>query len=232
VADQEEPRGPVALHARLSPDRTGRVWWRYSWLLLTALAAITLVFFSLFQIGLNPSPHVSFRQQNVWQSTETLVVVGSGFPASPSRVPGPSPPSSNLRLTSLTSLYAQLATSPPLRALVLKNGPLHGRYDVAATQTDTGTPPPLLRIEGQAASPAQATRIAARVSRTLRGYINQQQTIAHIPQIQRIQLVSITAPRKPARIQSHWRKGPLIALGIVMTALLLGAVMKFRDEHP
>jgi hypothetical protein len=230
VADQEEPRGPVALHARLSPDRAGRDWWRYSWLLLTALAAITLAFFSLFQIGLNPSPQVSFRQQNVWQSAETLVVVQSGFPTS--RLPGPSPPSSNLRLTSLTSLYARLATSPPLRAFVLKNGPLHGRYHVAATQTDTGTPLPLLRIEGQAASPAQATRIAARVSRAFRTYIKQQQTMAHIPQIQRILLVSINAPRKPTLIQGHWREDPLIALSFVMGLLLLAAIIKFREEHP
>jgi hypothetical protein len=56
LCPDQEPCGFVAIHARRSPRHADRFWWRYSWLLLTALAAVTLGFFSLFRIGLTRHP--------------------------------------------------------------------------------------------------------------------------------------------------------------------------------
>jgi hypothetical protein len=222
VSDQE-PRGPVAIHARLSPHRAGRgVWWRYSWLLLTALAALTLTFFSLFRIGLSPSPHVSFRQQTVWQSGETLLIKR----AVPTQFRGSMPV-----MVSLSEFYSRIAESSAVRALVLKGGPLHGRYNVAPVQSGFGSPTSFFRIEGQASSPGGAARIAARVSAALRAYSEQRQAEANIPQAQRVQLGVVAAQRKPTLIQGHWRKGPLIALSVVMGLLLLAASIKFAEER-
>lgn len=201
-------------------------------MLLIALVAVTLAFFSLFRIGFSPAPQITFRQQATWESTETVLVRDSSprFWSGPGPGPGPAPISGPPPI-SLASVFGQLAYSAPLRRLLLKGGPLHGRYEVAATSTPTGALLPLLRIEGQAASPAQAAEIAARVSQTLRLYITQQQTNAMIPPIQRVRLETINAPRKPILIQGHWRKSPLIALSVVMGLLLLAAVVKFAEER-
>jgi hypothetical protein len=190
-------------------------------LLLTALVALTLTFFSLFRIGLYPSPHVSFRQQTVWQSNETLVMT--------QHAPPPTFPMPQLFL--LSDYYSRLAESPPIRALVLRGGPLHGRYNVAPVQNRFGRPTEFFRIDGQAGSPGQAARIAVRVSAALRAYIKQLQAEANVPQAQRVQLGVVAAKRKPTLIQGHWRQGPLIALSVVMGLLLLAGSIKFAEER-
>jgi hypothetical protein len=192
-------------------------------LLLVAFAALTLTFFSLFGIGLYPGLHVSFRQQAVWQSGETLRIT-QPVPE-PTIGPGPIP-----RMPSLADYYSRLAESPAIRAL-LKGGPLSGRYEVAPLENTGGPPLPFLRIDGKAGSPAQASRIAARVSRALRAYIARAQATARISPMQRVRLEPVEAPQQPRLIQSHWRKGPLVALSIVMAALLLAAGVKFADER-
>lgn len=116
-------------------------------------------------------------------------------------------------------------------ALLLKTGPLDGRYEVTPLESALGAPSPFFRIDGKAGSPAQASRIAARVSRALRAYIAQAQAAARISPMQRVRLELVKAPQQPHLTQSHWRKGPLVALSIVMAALLLAAGVRFAEER-
>jgi hypothetical protein len=139
--------------------------------------------------------------------------------------PGPVP------FISLANVYASLANSPRFRALLRRSGPLHGRYAAAGVQSRVGAPLPLLGINGQAPSPEQAARIVTRVSQTLRAYIKQAQTSAGIPPIQRVQVKVLSAPQNPILIQSHWQKGPLIALNIVLGLLLFASLVKFAEER-
>lgn len=89
----------------------------------------------------------------------------------------------------------------------------------------------MLGIDGQAGSPAEATRIAARVSGTSIAYMQQMQTKARIRQGQRVQLALLPASKKPALIHGHWRESPLVALSLVMGLLLLAASIKFAEER-
>lgn len=192
-------------------------------MLLPAFAALTLTFFSLFRIGLYPGLHVSFRQQTAWRSGETLRITQ---PVRAPMSPGPDWP-----MRSLADLYSRLAQSAPFHALLLKTGPLDGRYEVTPIESAVGAPSPFFRIDGKAGSPAQASRIAARVSRALRAYIAQAQAAARISPMQRVRLELVKAPQQPHLTQSHWRKGPLVALSIVMAALLLAAAVRFAEER-
>jgi hypothetical protein len=131
----------------------------------------------------------------------------------------------------LANVYASLANSPRFCGTSPKKRATAWPLAAAGVQSRVGAPLPLLGINGQAPSPEQAARIVTRVSQTLRAYIKQAQTSAGIPPIQRVQVKVLSAPQNPILIQSHWQKGPLIALSIVLGLLLFASLVKFAEER-
>jgi hypothetical protein len=193
-------------------------------LLVVALAAVTLTFFSLFRVELAPIPHISLRHHAVWQSTETLRVTLP--PQRPEYV------GNQLGIRALGDLYAELANRGAVRALVLASGPLNGGYEAIGVDQTPHASLPLLSIQGRAPSSARATQIAARVSRAFRAYVEQQQAAARIPRAARVQLNIVSAPEKATLVQGRWPRSPLVVLSVVIALVLLAAFSKFREEHP
>ena len=140
-----EPSGHGA-HTLRAPHAP-RPWLRFHWLLLTGLIAVVLAFFSMFRLGFNGGPLLSFRHQVTYQATSTLLITQ----------PGPSPPmprttrvglSDPNRFSALAMLYAELANSDAIRTRIRAGGPLKGTYLVTAAQSSDDEMLPYLAITG------------------------------------------------------------------------------------
>jgi hypothetical protein len=207
--------------------RPVRPWLRYRYLVLTAFAAVALTFFALFRIDLGHGALISFRHDQTWRSVETLLVTAP-----------PQPPRSrsleDSRASALAKLFAQLANSDAVRKLAARDGPLKGRYEAwasaGANDTSSRRRSPFLSIRALASSPGHATHTAARVSRSLRAYLERAEGTARIPLSERVRLYVFSPSGRATLVQERKLVGPLVALGVVMALLALAAVNRFRTE--
>jgi hypothetical protein len=206
--------------------RPVRPWLRYRYLVLTAFAAVALTFFALFRIDLGHGSLISFRHDQTWRSVETLLVTA------------PQPPKSrsleDSSASALAKLFAQLANSDAVRAFASRDAPLKGRYEAwasaGASDTSSGRGGPFLSIRALASSPGHAAHTAARVSRSLRAYLEREESTARIPRSERARLYVVSASRRATLVQERKLVRPLVALGVVLALLGLAAVNRFRTE--
>jgi hypothetical protein len=195
---------------------------------LTAFAALALTFFALFRIDLGHGSGslISLRHDQTWRSVETLLVTT------------PQPPKSrsleDSRASALAKLFAQLASSDAVRKLAARDGPLKGRYDAwtsaGANDTSSRRGGPFLSIRALASSPGHAAHTAARVSRSLRAYLERAEGTPRIPRSERVRLYVVSPAGRATLVQERKLVGPLVALGVVLALLALAAVNRFRTE--
>lgn len=206
--------------------RPVRPWLRYRYLVLTAFAAVALTFFALFRIDLGHGSLISFRHDQTWRSVETLRVTA----AQPSR----SRSLEDSTASALAKLFAQLANSDAVRALAARDAPLKGHYEAwasaGANDTSSRRGGPFLSIRALASSPGHAAHTAARVSRSLRAYLERAEGTARIPRSERVRLDVVSASRRATLVQERKLVRPLVALGVVLALLALAAVSRFRTE--
>jgi hypothetical protein len=215
----DEPRAYALTDARGQLERL-----RARWLVLAAIVAITLGFFSIFTVRLSPLS-IAFRHHTHWESTTTLLIAQPGLPEI-----GPGPTWPVMREVSLSQIYARLADSPAIGALARRHGPLNGTYRAVPTEfaPPHGTPVPLLRIEATSRTATQAANIARRVTDALRTYITQQQTAAGIPNVERFALLTAKRPGPATRVGDRHLRAPLITVAAILTLLAAAAFSNIR----
>jgi hypothetical protein len=190
------------------------------WIALAAVVGLVLMFFVVFRVSLGSGPLVSFRQQEKYRATETILVtyrVSSVPHGPPEAVP---------------SLIAQLANSEPVRAMVRKAGPLRGSYQAEQVVDLTNAQRlPFIQIGGTATSPRQARTIARRASAALIAYYTREQLTASTPQSQQLVLRVVSVPKQAVLVQGRNLTLPIVAFGLLMLLLALAAVSESLDRR-
>lgn len=219
----------------------GRVLWRFRLLMVIGLLlASSLALLSIARVNVHGNPYVSYRTSELWTSRATLLVTQKQFPEGRSVFQQTIPPSSTKtqtfapqfadpnRFTELTNLYAQLATSDPVRQLMIKRwGRPNGIIQAAPAATANGSATlPLLTIAAIAPSPSGAVRLADRAKQAFVDYLEANQASSKIPSEQRVLLEVINQPQKAKLLKGHSKTLPVVVFltiffGVFGLALVL-----------
>lgn len=210
----------------------GRVLWRHKLIvaaglvLATALAALA-VFTPSFSHGLR----LEHRQGQRWASTSTMLVTQAGFPwgrAVPQNVPatrGSSavvPASDPQRLSSLAALYAKLAMGDEVKQ-GLTGSERDGTVAVAAMPAPPYSTPailPLLRLRGEAPTPARARALTAAATDGFRVWLGLQQDQAGIARSDRVIVQTVNRATPAKLVVGRSKTLPVLIFLIVMAATL------------
>jgi hypothetical protein len=138
------------------------VIYRHKVLVICGLV-LALLLAELSVVSISTNGTIRYRHSQLWAST-TRMLVGHVYV-------NPNVPDPSLR----ASRYAYLATTDPVRKLMLEDGPLNGKVIANPVIDSTSTPQPYVDITGIATSAAGAYTLANRAARALQTYINQSQ---------------------------------------------------------
>src|SRR5207247_7331048 len=141
----------------------GKVIWRFKLLVAVGfLLAIGLSFLSVAKVS---ASGVTYRQSQVWADDVTLLVSPKGFPWGSANPTNADPAT----FGSLATIYANLATSDAVKALVVRGGPVDfAREPMIATvvpysyQSSNSPPLPFITLEAQAATKARVQELVKR----------------------------------------------------------------------
>ena len=204
-----------------------RVLWRFRLIVAVGfVVAVVLAALSLVSVG--PSG-VKYRQTELWSSSTRLGVTQKGFPwgrlfaLDPGA--GPSTPNSGIpvadpnRFNTLAVLYAELASSDPIRRLMLKDGPVLGK--IIATPVVVGENRimlPLVDVRAIATTPEGAVQLALRTATALQTYVGAQQRSNKVPDADRVVLERVVSPTPPEVFQPRSKTMAIVVFLAVMLA--------------
>jgi hypothetical protein len=204
-----------------------RVLWRFKPLVVLGLiVAISLAALSMLRIS--TSGKVAYRQSALYASTARLGVTQRGFPWGRLFAEEPSataqaalgiPVADPNRLNNLAVLYAELATSDPVRQLIRRDGPIVGKLIASpVVRGDNQIMLPLIDLTAIATSPEGAIRLARRSATAFRVFITTQQAKSNVPQSDRVIVQNVIDPRKAAVYQPRSKTMPIVVFLAVMFA--------------
>lgn len=226
-----------------------RVAWRFRAIVLPGIVlALALAFLSFVRVGFaHGKPSLAFRQQQQWVSYTTLFVTQRGFPWGRSIIDTSSgSPTTSAdtgsadqqfadpgRFASLAILYSQLATSDPVRQIMLRHGPVTGTVEADAILSRTGLSDalPLVQIAAIDAKPGQSLALAHRVTDAFRTFIEQQQEANAIPPKQRVIVTVLNAPLKPKLLAGRSLTVPIVVFMSVLI-VVLGVALILENVRP
>ncbi len=211
------------------------VLWRFRFLVLVGtLLAILLA--ALAMVKVTPSG-LKYRQQEVWQSQSTLFITQQGFPwgrsVFPPYVQGkPYPYGDQNRFATLAELYAHLANSDPVKAIMARSGPVVGGVSAQAIPptTPNGTSP-LVSILGSAPTALGAVKVTQLGTDAFLSYLSEQQSAARIPKSQRIDVSVLQRATPPLLVTPRKKTLPVIVFLAVMTATI-GLAFILENARP
>ena len=224
-----------------------RVLWRFKRLVVVGFVlALVLAGLSVAQVG---SDGISYRNAVLWSSTTRIGVTQKGFPWGRLLAQGQTPgeAAQNLRipladpdrLNTLAVLYAELATSDPVRSLIKRRGgvPLCNREDYSgigleaeaskrcgdliATPVvvgDSRVALPLVDLVAIAPSPSAAVALAQRSALSFQTYIRRQQRANDVPDSDRVVVQQLVRPKPPKVFQPRSKTLPIVVFLAVMFA--------------
>jgi hypothetical protein len=212
-----------------------RVLWRFRLLALCGfLLAVSLAFLSYVKVAsVDGRPTLTYREGEQWASYTKLFVTQKGFPWGYSVTPNadaidPAAPPSGVnlrfadqsRFTNLAILYAQLATSDPIRRIMRESGPVRGVVMAAPVLAlnSPGNPLPIISLAGISATPTGAQALAVRSTAAIQEYLRRQQVFNKIPAADRIQVQVLEAPRAAQLFQGRSKTLPIVVFLALMTA--------------
>lgn len=204
-----------------------RVLWRFKALVVVGLLlAVALAALSMVRID---SKGVTYRDSELWGSTTRLGVTQNGFPwgrllaqfgtDGETFSKGDIPIANPNRLNELAVLYAELATSDPVRRLMLRDGPVRGK--VIATPViagDNRVMLPLIDLVGISTSPRAARDLAQRAADAVATYIRDQQIANEVPSRDRVVLEQLVRPLLPTIFEPRSKTMPVVVFLAVMLA--------------
>jgi hypothetical protein len=197
-----------------------RVLWRFRFLVLIGVVlAATLAVFSVVKVSSNG---LRYKQYELYSSSTRLIVTQQGFPYGRllAQDPGLSteaarsldiPMADQNRLNNLTILYAELATSDPVRRLMRRDGPIGGRIIATPVVVQEGRYTlPLIDVVAIAVSPKRATRLAERAARSFETYLTQQQQLNKVPKSDRVVVQQVERPRRVEVVRPRSKTLPIV----------------------
>jgi len=213
----------------------GRVLWRRRGVVLAGAAlAVVLAVLSYYRVDFDSGlPTFQPRKAELWQSQANVFLTEGGFPAGRRTIPlvtkviGGETVAVPLyndpgRFASLSSLYARLAQSDQVRAIIEKQGKLRGLFQAVPT-TDTtlrsGTLP-IVSLFGKASTPGAAQATVTRGLEAFLTYVRSQQRAARIPENQRVQLRVLNAPQPAVLVEPRKKTLPFVVFLAVMVAAI------------
>jgi hypothetical protein len=224
----------------------GRVLWRFRLLVATGvLLAAGLSVLSVLKIG---SEGLQYREDALYFSKTRLGVTQQGFPwgrlFAESSTPAQRARNVNIpianpaRFNELAVLYAELATSDPVRRRIR----LKPRTDVGVLasplrEAESGTMLPLIELTSIATTRRGAILLARRSSAALRAYLEEQQLANDVPASDRVVLEEVLQARKAGIYQPRSKTMPIVIFLAVMFAtvglafLLENLRPRYRDPE-
>lgn len=214
-----------------------RVLWRFKFIvLLGLLLALALALLSTVRIT---SDGIKYRDQELWSSSMRLLVTQSGFPEGrlyaqeppqPGEDPATTPPIATQsgipvvdpgRFNNLAILYAELATSDPVRLLMRRDGPVRGQIVATALRDDrSGTLLPMIDLAAISTSPREAITLALRSADSLNRFIARQQRANDVPAADRVVVQTIVQPKGARLFQPRSKTMPIVVFLVVMFAIV------------
>jgi hypothetical protein len=187
------------------------VLWRFRLLVASGLlVAVMLATLSLVRVA---DGGLKYRQAELWSSTTRLGVTQNGFPegrllaqGSPTRLEDARrlgiPLADPNRLNTLAILYAELATSDPVRRVLRRGGPVRGKIIATPVVVGDGrTPLPLIDIVAIATSQGGAVVLAQRSADALGTFVREQQSANKVPTADRVIVQQLVRPKPPKIFQ-------------------------------
>jgi hypothetical protein len=212
-----------------------KVIWRFKLLVATGTSlAIALAFLSIAKVNPGGSPHVAFRQSQIWADDVTLLVAPQRFPWGGSALSASADPAV---YGQLATIYANLATSDAVKQIVLREGPVDfAKEPMLATvvpysyQNSSSPPLPLITLEAQAESKQRAIDLVQREARGFLAFLHMQQTQNNIPQNRRVR-VSIVKADQIRLLKPRSKTVPIMIFMLVMIATL-GLAFMLENVRP
>lgn len=219
----------------------GQVLWRHKLVVVAGLVlASFFAFLSYVSVSWQDgSLELRYRSQEVWQNSSTLLLTQRGFPEGRSIFPpvkqplpgeDPKPPdyADPGRFAGLTDLYAALATSDDVLALIRRGGPLTGSVGARTVPSTSGTPTPVLSVFATGPTPEAATNLTRRATAALLQYIQTAQGRAAIPPSQRVDIAVLKASGGAVVLEPRKKTLPV---GVFIALLVLTVGLVFALEN-
>jgi hypothetical protein len=222
------------------------VLWRFKWLVAPGiLLAIALAILSFAQPNFSgKGPLLKPRQGQQWVSYSELFVTPEGFPwgevvsgtpVKPTKASRDKAPTGDPnRFSNLAVLYAHLATSDPVRALLLKGGPTYGEIDAApvlAGDSNLASALPLIRIAGIADTEKHAVDLVVRTAEAFKQFLAREQVANKIPEGNRVRVTVIKRADKPQLFAGRSMTLPMVVFIAVMI-LISGLCFILENMRP
>jgi hypothetical protein len=195
---------------------------------------------------------MAMRAQPVWQAQTTVWVTQDGFPwgraipnvtAIPSVSPqlpsaanpneyGP-PTADPNRFITLAILYSHLANGDPVKRILLKKGPVYGKYVADPVPSDDGNGYiPFIDFTALAGSKSGSVDLVLRVTNAFRTYLEHQQELNGITQQNRVQVPIVSYPDKPVIVAGKSLTRPVFVflLAAIATLGMTLAVERIRPS--
>jgi hypothetical protein len=222
-----------------------RVIWRFRIVCAAGFAlAVLLALLAVVRI----TPHgVAYRQSQLWSSTTRLGVTQQGFPwgrlfavspaangtLTPTDASGKNgiPIADPNRFKDLAILYSELATSDPVRRLILRTGPIRGQITATPVVVQDNQVLPLIDLTAVSTTPAKAIALAKHASNALASYIKKQQAQNAVPSTDRAVLQPILTPRK-ATVYRARSKTMAIVIFLAVMLVTIGLAFVLENLKP
>ena len=220
-----------------------RVLWRFRMLVVAGLLlAVTLAFLSIVKVT---PDGLEYRQRQLWSAELRLLVTQRGFPEGrlyaqsptqegqlPSQEDNASPVADPARFNTLAILYAELATSDPVRRLV-ERWPPHPRPRPrhAAPGRPVWSAPSLIDITAIADSRRAAAKLARQNAAALSTFISEQQRVNKVPAADRVVVQTIVDPSRVSLFQPRSKTMAMVVFLAVMFATI-GLAFILENTRP
>jgi hypothetical protein len=218
-----------------------RVLWRFRFLVLIGLGVACAAAFLLFvRVELDPSgePQLSYREDEEWSVTSTLLVTQPGFPWGRSVLDpetdeldpfSPTEPSETeeefadpARFSTLAPLYARLAMSGAVHRLMLKDGPVDGEIEARPVLLvdNSSVTLPLVELMVTADTPEGSLALTRRAIAAFDTFLSNQQAANAVPANERVIVTVVDQPDEAELSRPRPLTLSIIAfLGVILTTL-------------
>lgn len=193
----------------------GALLWRYrhlavvGTLLAVVLAALTYARPTLDGVV----PTLEPRASEVWQSSSTFLLTRSGFPEGQVS-PGVDPN----RFYQLADVYAQVATSDAVLAMLRRSGGVPGTVTAFNPPSSTSGPSPVVTLQTTAPTADGAAGFAERATEAFTLYLAQRQRAAGIPKADRVVVRVLRNSDSPVLIQPRKKTFAIVVFLAVISA--------------
>jgi hypothetical protein len=220
------------------------VLWRFRFIVAAGFVlAVGLALLSTVRIS---SHGLRYRHSQLYATTMRLLVTQRGAPEvrlyaqKPVTEKSPTPSSADTtipvadpnRFNTLALLYAQFATSDPVRQITLSKGRIPGKIIATALRdSDSGVMLPLIDLTAISTSPGASISLARNSAAALDGYVSDEQRANNVPVSDRAMLRTIVAPREPVVYQPRSKTMAIVVFLAVMLATI-GAAFVLENLRP